>query len=174
MHCTKRVLRKKFRRTRIRKENADVSYCAWHATVQTVRRSKFRWVAAIALRRAGFFFIQEETTMIDKKMSLALAAALVAVSAGAANAEPVGILGAIPAAPMSEEQMKAVEGKAHVYLLVESRGVELPAQGEAATRAAAPTPQNGGNGNSPTFARSPSRDAAAFNFLPPPPTPTRG
>lgn len=112
--------------------------------------------------------------MINTKMSLALSAAMIAVSAGAVQAEPMGILGEISAAPMSEEQMKSVEGKAHIYFLVESRGVELPAQGEAATRAAAPTPSNDGNGKSPTFARSPSRDAAAFNFLPPPPTPTRG
>lgn len=112
--------------------------------------------------------------MISKKVSAALVVASMAFGASAAQAESFATLGAIPTQPMSAAQMKSVEGKVHIYLLVESRGVELPAQGEAATRAAAPTPQNGGAGNSPTFARSPSRDAAAFDFLPPPPTPTRG
>ena len=113
--------------------------------------------------------------MHSNKIGLALVAGvLAAVSATGATAQSFKTLGAVPAQTMSAEQMKAVEGKAHIYLLVESNGVELPAQGEAATRAAAPTPQNGGAGNSPTFARSPSRDAAAFDFLPPPPTPTRG
>lgn len=113
--------------------------------------------------------------MTTKKIGLALVAgALAAVGTTGATAKSFETLGAIPAQAMSAEQMKAVEGKAHIYLLVENNGVELPAQGEAATRAAAPTPQNGGAGDSPTFARSPSRDAAAFDFLPPPPTPTRG
>lgn len=100
-------------------------------------------------------------------MTLALAAASMAFAAGAAQAEPLATLGAIPAQKMSVTQMKSVEGKAHIYLLVESKGVELPAQGEAATRAAAPTPESG------MFRRSPSRDAAAFDFLPTPSTPTR-
>lgn len=65
----------------------------------------------------------------------------------------------VPATALSAEQMATVEGKAHIYLLVESKGVELPARAEAATRAAAPTPQGGG------FTRSPSREATAFNFL---------
>lgn len=112
--------------------------------------------------------------MISKKMGLPLAAACIAFGATAANAETFATMGAIPAKQLSTTQMKAVEGKQHVYLLVESRGVELPAQGEAATRAAAPTPQNGGAGGSDTFVRSPSRDAAAFvNALGAPATPTR-
>ncbi len=105
--------------------------------------------------------------MVNKKLGIALVAASMAFGASAAQAESFAIMGAMPAQPLSAKQMKAVEGKAHIYLLVEERGVELPAQGEAATRAAAPTPESG------LFRRSPSRDAAAFDFLPPPPTPTR-
>lgn len=112
--------------------------------------------------------------MITKKTSVAVLAASMVFGAGAAHAGTFSIMGSIPAQPLSAAQLKSVEGKAHIYLLVENRGVELPAQGEAATRAAAPTPQNGGAGESPMFRRSPSRDAAAFDFLPPPPTPTRG
>lgn len=112
--------------------------------------------------------------MLTKRSGLTLAAACIAFGATAAHAEPFATLGAIPAKQLSITQMKAIEGKQHVYLLVESRGVELPAQGEAATRAAAPTPQNGGAGGSDTFVRSPSRDAAAFvKALGAPATPTR-
>ena len=64
-----------------------------------------------------------------------------------------------PAIALTADQMAKVEGKAHIYLLVESRGVELPARAEAATRAAAPKPMGG------DFIRSPSREATAFNFL---------
>jgi len=112
--------------------------------------------------------------MVDNKVSVALLAASMVFGASAAQAESFATMGAIPAQPLSVTQMKSIEGKQHIYLLVESKGVELPEQGEAATRAAAATPQNGGAGGSPTFRRSPSRDAAAFDFLPPPPTPTRG
>lgn len=112
--------------------------------------------------------------MAVKKVGIALVAVSMIIGANAAQADSFATLGTIPVAPMSATQMKSVEGKAHIYLLVESKGVELPARAEEATRAAAPTPQNGGAGNSPTFRRSPSRDAAAFDFLPPPPTPTRG
>ena len=105
--------------------------------------------------------------MVNKKLGITLVAASIAFGASAAQAETFAIMGAMPAQPLSAKQMKAVEGKQHIYLLVEERGVELPAQGEAATRAAAPTPESG------MFRRSPSRDAAAFDFLPPPPTPTR-
>lgn len=105
--------------------------------------------------------------MINKKLSIALVAASMVFGTSAAQAESFTIMGAMPAKPLSAKQMKAVEGKQHIYLLVEERGVELPAQGEAATRAAAPTPESG------LFRRSPSRDAAAFDFLPPPSTPTR-
>ena len=112
--------------------------------------------------------------MMNKKMGVALLVASMAFGTSAAQAESFSTMGAISATPLSATQMKSVEGKQHVYLLVESRGVELPAQGEAATRAAAPTPQNDAAGNSPDFARSPSRDAAAFvTALGAPPTPTR-
>lgn len=112
--------------------------------------------------------------MVFNKMRLPLAAACISFGATAVHAESLATIGAIPAKQLSMAQMKAVEGKAHVYLLIESRGVELPAQGEAATRAAAPTPQNGGAGGSDTFVRSPSRDAAAFvTALGAPATPTR-
>lgn len=60
---------------------------------------------------------------------------------------------------LTADQMAKVEGKAHIYRLVESRGVELTANAEAATRAAAPTPKGGG------FVRTPSREATAFDFL---------
>ena len=97
--------------------------------------------------------------MFNKKTTLALAAVSMALGAGAAHAQPLTTLGAIPAKKMSVTQMKSVEGKAHVYLLVESKGVELPANAEAATRKAAPTPKGG------DFARTPSREATAFDFL---------
>ncbi len=98
--------------------------------------------------------------MNSKKIGLALvASALAAIGATGATAKSFDTLGAIPAQKMSAEQMKAVEGKAHIYLLVENRGVELPARAETATRAAAPTPKGG------DFARSPSREATAFDFL---------
>jgi len=98
--------------------------------------------------------------MNSKKIGLALvASAIAAVGATGATAKSFDTLGAIPAQEMSVEQMKAVEGKAHIYLLVESRGVELSAQAELATRAAAPKPQGG------DFTRSPSREATAFDFL---------
>ncbi len=106
--------------------------------------------------------------MFVKKTAFALAGALMVFGVGAAHAEtdttvaqaaPLATLGAVPAKKMSVTQMKSVEGKAHIYFLVESKGVELPAKAEAATRAAAPTPK-GGN-----FARSPSREATAFDFL---------
>lgn len=112
--------------------------------------------------------------MVSKKMSAALVAASMVFGAGVAQAQPFTTLGNMSVKPMSAEQMKAVEGKAHVYLLLESLGVELNAKAEAATRAAAPTPQNNGAGGSDTFVRSPSRDAAAFvNALGAPGTPTR-
>lgn len=98
--------------------------------------------------------------MINKKVSAALLAASMAFGASAAQAEPFTTMGAISAQPMSASQMKAVEGKQHIYFLVENRGVELPEQGEAATRfTAAPTPQDGRTGPSP------SRQATAFDFL---------
>lgn len=98
--------------------------------------------------------------MFDKKTPIALAAAAMVFGAGAAQAAPLSTLGAIPAEKMSVTEMKSVEGKAHIYLLVESKGVVLPAKAEAATRAAAPTPKGG------DFSRSPSREATAFDFLP--------
>ena len=112
--------------------------------------------------------------MVNTKMGAAFVAASVAFGAGTAQGETCATMCAIPAQRMSASQMKAVEGKAHISLLVASKGVVLPAQALMATQAAAPTPKNDGAGNSPTFARSPSRDAAAFDFLPPPSTPTRG
>ena len=93
-------------------------------------------------------------------------AASIVFGASAAQAESLTTMGKISAQPMSAEQMKAVEGKAHIYFLVDSK-VEVSAAVEAVLRAAAPTPESG------LFRRSPSRDAAAFDFLPPPPTPTR-
>ena len=68
-------------------------------------------------------------------------------------------LSKVSSTAMTAEQMAKVEGKVHIYRLVEYRGVELSAQAEAATRAAAPKPQGG------DFIRSPSREATAFNFL---------
>lgn len=97
--------------------------------------------------------------MFNKKTTFALAAASLVFGAGAAQAAPLSTLGAIPAEKMSVAQMKSVEGKAHVYFLVESKGVELTANAEAATRKAAPTPKGG------DFARTPSREATAFDFL---------
>ena len=96
--------------------------------------------------------------MIGLKIGLVgtLAASLAAT---AANANGFSSLGDISAVPMSATELKQVEGKAHVYFLVESKGVELPEQGEAATRAAAPTPKGG------DFSRTPSREATAFDFL---------
>lgn len=112
--------------------------------------------------------------MVTKKMSAALVAASMVFGASVAQAESFATLGALSVKPMSAEQMKAVEGKAHIYALIESRGVELNEKAEAATRAAAPTPQNNGAGGSDTFIRSPSRDAAAFvSALGAPATPTR-
>ncbi len=96
--------------------------------------------------------------MFTKRSAVALAATMV-FGIGAAQAEQLATLGAIPAAKMSVTQMKSVEGKAHIYFLVESKGVELPTKAEAATRAAAPTPKGG------DFARTPSREATAFDFL---------
>lgn len=96
--------------------------------------------------------------MFNKKANLALAAVAVIFSASTAQAQ-TSTLGSIPATKMSAAQMKSVEGKAHIYLLVESRGVELNAKAEAATRAAAPKPMGG------DFVRSPSREATAFDFL---------
>ncbi len=97
--------------------------------------------------------------MFDKKATLALAAASLMFGGAAAHAQPLTTIGAIPAKAMSVTQMKSVEGKAHVYFLVESKGVELGANAEAATRAAAPTPKGG------DFVRTPSREATAFDFL---------
>lgn len=94
--------------------------------------------------------------------ALVLAGALVAFAAGGAQAQSFATLGKAPAKPMTAEQKKAVQAKVHIFRLVEFRGVDLPAQAEAATRAAAPTP-NGGD-----FTRSPSREATAFDFLNPP------
>lgn len=83
-----------------------------------------------------------------------------AMTAVAAQAQDrFATLSKAPAIAMTADQMAKVEGKAHIYFLVESRGVELPMKAEMATRAAAPTPMGG------DFARSPSREAAAFNFL---------
>ena len=104
--------------------------------------------------------------MDSKKIGLVfVAGALGAVAATGATAKTFDTLSAIPAQQMSVEQMQAIEGKQHVYLLVESKGVELPAQGEAATRVAAPKPQNDGAGGSPTFRRSPSAEAPAFDAV---------
>ncbi len=88
-----------------------------------------------------------------------LAGGLTLTGTSAFAQEAFTTLSKVSAAPMTADQMKQVEGKAHIYLLVESRGVSLPDRAETATRAAAPTP-NGGD-----FARSPSREATAFDFL---------
>lgn len=98
------------------------------------------------------------TPMNGFKIGL-IAALATSMAATAANASEFAVLGDAPAAPLSASEMKSVEGKAHVYLLVESKGVELNAKAEAATRAAAPTPMGG------DFARTPSREATAFDFL---------
>ena len=83
-----------------------------------------------------------------------------AMTAVAAQAQDsFATLGKASAVVLTVEQMAKVEGKAHIYRLVEFRGVELPARAELATRAAAPLPMGG------DFVRSPSREATAFNFL---------
>lgn len=89
----------------------------------------------------------------------ALFSGLLLAAAGANAQAGFSTISNVPATALSAQQMANVEGKAHIYFLVESRGVELPARAEQATRAAAPTPQGGG------FTRSPSREATAFNFL---------
>ena len=92
--------------------------------------------------------------------SLAILTCGLAMTALAAQAQgDFATLSKAPAIALTADQMSKVEGKAHIYLLVEFRGVELPPQAELATRAAAPKPM-GGN-----FTRSPSREATAFNFL---------
>lgn len=96
------------------------------------------------------------------KFALALASALLLIGASSADARPFATLGKAPAKAMSAEQMKSVQAKVHIFRLVEHLGVDLPARAEAATRAAAPTPQGG------DFTRSPSREATAFDFLNPP------
>lgn len=90
-----------------------------------------------------------------------IVASALTLSAIAAQAQSnFATLASAPAAiALTADQMAKVEGKAHIYFLVESRGVELPARAETATRAAAPTPMGG------DFSRSPSREATAFNFL---------
>lgn len=89
-----------------------------------------------------------------------LVACGLAMTALAAQAQgEFATLSKAPAIAMTADQMSKVEGKQHIYLLVEFRGVELPARAEAATKAAAPTPMGG------DFRRSPSREATAFNFL---------
>lgn len=103
--------------------------------------------------------------MVKETVQMTLVAASIALGASAAQANNFATLNGVSAQPLTASEMKSVEAKAHIYLLVENRGVELPAQGEAATRAAAPTPKNLAAGNSPAFARSPSRDAAAFDVL---------
>lgn len=98
---------------------------------------------------------------MQKKMfvSAILTGSLALAGASAYAQNDFATLSKVSAAPMSANQMRQIEGKAHIYFLVESKGVELPTRAEAATRAAAPTPKGG------DFARSPSREAAAFNFL---------
>lgn len=81
------------------------------------------------------------------------------LAATAANASDFSTLGDVAAVPMSASELKQVEGKVHIYRLVEFRGVDLNTQAEAATRVAAPTPKGG------DFTRSPSREATAFDFL---------
>lgn len=94
--------------------------------------------------------------------SLAILTCGLAMTALAAQAQgDFATLAKAPAIALTADQMSKVEGKQHIYFLVEFRGVELPAQGEAATRAAAPTPMGG------DFKRSPSREATAFDFLNP-------
>lgn len=91
--------------------------------------------------------------------SLVAAGALGFMTAGVSATEDFATLNGVAAKPMTGAQMAQVEGKAHIFLLVDSKVGDLPDQAEMATRAAAPTPQGG------DFARSPSRDAAAFDFL---------
>lgn len=92
-------------------------------------------------------------------VSAALSSGLMLSAFGASAQQGFSTVANASVVPMTAEQMSKVEGKAHIFLLVQSRGVELPARAEAALRAAAPTPRGG------DFARSPSREAAAFNFL---------
>lgn len=95
--------------------------------------------------------------MNSKKITLALvASALAAVGATGATAKSFDTLGAIPAQEMSVAQMKAVEGKAHIYRLVDTK-IEVSAAVELKLRAAAPANNN--------FTPSPSRQATAFDFL---------
>ncbi len=103
--------------------------------------------------------------MKHKFIASTILASGLAMTAFAAQAQgDFATLSKAPAAiALTADQMAKVEGKAHIYLLVEHRGVELPATAEAATRVAAPTPKGG------DFARTPSRYATAFDFLPPPP-----
>lgn len=96
---------------------------------------------------------------MKKIISSLLFAGGMAVAAGAVAEDSFTTLAKVTPTAMSAEQMAAVEGKAHIYFLVESRGVELPPQAEMATRAAAPKPMGG------DFTRSPSREATAFDFL---------
>ena len=96
---------------------------------------------------------------MKKIISSLILAGGIAISAGANAQGSFATLSNVSPMALSAEQMAAVEGKAHIYLLVESRGVELPARAEMATRAAAPKPMGG------DFTRSPSREATAFDFL---------
>lgn len=95
--------------------------------------------------------------MVGYKTGLAVIAA--SLAATAANASDFATLGGVAAVPMSATELKQVEGKAHIYLFLETKNIELSAKAEAATRAAAPLP-NGGD-----FTRSPSREATAFDVL---------
>lgn len=98
--------------------------------------------------------------MQKRSIATAILTCGIALTTFAAQAQgDFATLSKVPAVALTTDQMSKVEGKAHIYLLVESRGVELPARAEQATRAAAPTPMGGG------FVRSPSREATAFNFL---------
>lgn len=89
----------------------------------------------------------------------AIACGLAMTAVASQAQENFTTLGKASAIELTADQMSKVEGKAHIYFLVEFRGVELPANAEAATRAAAPRPMGG------DFVRSPSREATAFNFL---------
>ncbi len=98
--------------------------------------------------------------MQQKFIQSAIVAATLAVAAAGVHAQDgFAALAKVKATPMTEAQMSQVEGKVHIYRLVEFRGVELPDRAEMATRAAAPTPQGG------DFRRTPSREARAFDFL---------
>jgi len=98
--------------------------------------------------------------MQSKLIASGLLAAGLALSAVAAHAQGnFATLAKTHASAMTAEQMAGVEGKAHIYFLVEFRGVEVSESVETVLRAAAPTP-NGGD-----FVRSPSREATAFDFL---------